>query len=146
MTDSISGIFDGPHAHPSVPCWVEVVAYQRKDKRWDVFLFEPKGSIPELEEKRVDEDHIFFKTIESIENLNSIIEEIHLVIGPGYEPRTYFREDNSRKWVGRIYDHLRDQGRTGTSVHEFEPGKWEILVRKKDFPKAAEVIETNFRQ
>lgn len=145
MTSSMSDIFNSTHEHPSIPGWVEVVAYERKDKKWDVFLYEPVGSIPILEDKRVDEDHIFFKTIESIEDLDNTVKEIHLVIGPEYEPQTYFRENNSRKWVGRIYDHLRNAGKTGISIHEYEPGSWEVVVRKKDFPMAAEIVESNLK-
>lgn len=143
MSISVVDLYQGPHQHPSISSWVEIVAYKRQDDIWEVFIFEPKGSLPELEVHRIDDDHIFFKTIEDIAEIDPIVREVHDAIGPGYELLPFFQERSSRKWIGKIYDHLRKAGRTGMAVKESKKGVWEIMIRKKDFSLASEVISSN---
>lgn len=145
MSKSIDQKYHGLHKKPNPPSWVDVIAYQRKDEKWDVYIYEPKGSVPELEDKRVDDDSIFFKTIESDKNLDLAVKEIHNTLGSGYEPLVFFREPHSRKQIERIYEHLIKSKKNGITIREVENGIWEILVRRKDFPIAAQIIDSNLK-
>ena len=55
------------------------------DGKWDVFVAEPVGSCPELEEFRTEEYHIFIKTIDSEDQLDHVAEGINELLGDAYE-------------------------------------------------------------
>ena len=63
------------HIHPGAHCPLGLVAYERRDSGWDVFAFEPVGSVPELEANRSDESHIFLRRIESPREIDTVASE-----------------------------------------------------------------------
>ena len=116
------------------------------DGKWDVFDFEPFGSCPELEEFRVDEDHIFFKTIDSEDQIDHVAEGINELLGDAYELVPYYQESGSRRIIGKINSFLQNANITRIYVHSIGENEWELLIRKKDFPVARKFIEPNVNQ
>jgi len=131
------------HCHPSGPHHVEIVAYEHRDSGYDVFVFEPKGTVPELEKDRVDDEHIFVARVEDRDELERVAQEIDDRVGEAYEPRVYYRELGSRKVIGRIQSHLQKRGAQNIGVRLDDDGHWELIIRLKDFPLAGEVAESN---
>lgn len=130
------------HAHPADLTVVEFVAYERLDGDWDVYVVEPKGSCPELDGSRVDENHIFIRRARS-EELDQVVAEVEKKLGDGYQRVPFYRETGSRKTIQQIRDHLREQGAYGISIHKDARKEWVIIIRKKDFPLASEIITSN---
>lgn len=135
------------HSHPMDPVRVEVVGYERKAGGWDVFVFEPVDSCPELEAGRVDDQHIFIETIRSSTELDRVAEEIYRRLGSGYELAVYFRENGSRRIIGKIYDHLQQRGAHHMSVGAVQNSSdWELVIRRKNFELAGEVENSNVKR
>lgn len=135
--------YTGVHTHPSDPTVVEIVAYERIDQSWDVFIFEPEGSVPELESQRVDEEHILVKNLKTVSELAVAVEEIERKLGAEYEKVLFYKEAGTRRVVGLVYDHLRKLGATGMSLRAQGEGNWELFVRRKDVPLAEQVVFSN---
>lgn len=132
------------HCHPSAPVPVEVVAHERKAGGWDVYVFEPVGSCPELEARRVDAQHIFIETIGSSDELDRVAEDLRNRLGPRYEHAVYFRESGGRRTIGKICDHLQRRGARHMHVNTVpNSSDWELRIRKKDFELAREVEKSN---
>jgi hypothetical protein len=134
------------HAHPSGSTVVEIVAYQRNDRSWDVFIYEPKGSIPEMESLRTDEGHIFYKNIPSSQELDKVADEIEQRLGEGYCLVPYYRERGTRRTLDRIFDHLRRHGAHGMWLHGDGPDEWVIRIRRKDIVLAEQVVRSNINK
>ena len=134
------------HKHPSDGSFVEIVAYERHDRSWDVFIFEPKGSIPEMESFRTDDNHIFFKNIQSSSELDKAAEEIEKQLGNQYREVPYYRESGTRRTLDRIFDHLRKQGAHGMHIRAEGSDEWVILIRRKDLILAEQVVRSNINQ
>jgi hypothetical protein len=64
------------------------------------------------------------------------------------EVRPYYREEGSRKVVGRIYDHLQKCGARSMVVQKVadSPETWEISIRPKDEDLAFAVTPPNVPQ
>ncbi|HIC81119.1 MAG TPA: hypothetical protein EYH07_09345 [Kiloniellaceae bacterium] len=131
------------HTHPSGSYTVEFVAYYRRDSGLDLFAYEPEGSCPELEDGRVDEDHIFLAHLESERELDAAVEAVMARLGAGYEPAVFYREAGSRKLIGKIHTHLQKRGAHHAWVRSNGREDWELVIRRKDFPIAAEVVSSN---
>src|SRR5262245_44509374 len=116
--------YTGSHAHPSDPSVVEIVAYQRMDRYWDVFVCEPLGSCPELESKRIDANHLFIQKIKDVNELAHIVSEIEEHLGIGYQRTEFYREIGSRSTIQAIIDHLKRQGAFGMQVQADADHKW----------------------
>jgi hypothetical protein len=131
--------YTGVHSHPLETDRVEIVGYERKAGGWDVYVYEPVGSCPELEASRVDDWHIFIETIDSSTELERVAAEINRRLGSGYELAVYFRESG-----GRIYDYLRGRGAQHMWVRAIpNSSDWELVIRRKDFELAGEVEKSN---
>jgi hypothetical protein len=111
------------HIHPTFQTVVEIVAYQRIDCGWDVFVFEPPGACPELESGRVDDQHIFIQWIETEREIDQVADEIENRLGAAYQRVTYYREIGTQRTIQSIEDHLLQNGATGL-----------LFIRRKDFP------------
>ena len=131
------------HSHQSGSHKVEIVAYERCDSGSDVFMFEPNGSVPEFEEARVDDEHIFITRIEHRGDLDQVAEEIDERLGQAYESKVYYRESGARRVIGHIQDHLQKRGAQHILVQSDSRGNWELVIRLKDFPLAGEVAQSN---
>ena len=131
------------HIHPSDTPKVEIVAYQRKDQGWDVYINEPNGSVPELEHFRTDENHIFIKRINAPEEIEAVAMSIYQQLGDGYLVEAYYREKETRRTIDKIYDFLRKGGAQGMSVHSCGPNEWELSIRRKDWEHAARIVVSN---
>ena len=134
------------HRHPSDPTIVEIVAYERRNQSWDVFIFEPIGSIPEMESQRTDEWHIFVKNIKTPDELDNVAKEIERQLGVGYSSVPFYREAGTRRVIDRIFDHLRKQGAHGMAVRAQGPGEWELLIRLRDVPVAEQITLSNINE
>jgi hypothetical protein len=134
------------HKHPTDDTFVEIVAYERHDRRRDVFIFEPKGSIPEMESFRTDDNHIFYKNIQSSMELDKIAEEIEKRLGNQYSTVPYYRERGTRRTLDRIFDHLRKQEAHGMHIRAEGSDEWVILIRRKDKMLAEQVVRSNINK
>ena len=94
------------HVHPQDNHLVEIVAYERLDGAWDVYVFEPTGTCPELEADRVDNNHIFVGKMESRFDINRIADTVDRQLGDEYQCEVYYREAGSRRIIGKITAHL----------------------------------------
>ena len=135
--------YTGRHIHPSDPTDVELVAYETIDGAWDVFVFEPRGSCPELEGSRIDDDHIFIETIDLADELDDAARRIVRRLGDAYTIVPYFREVGSRRTIDKIASHLHRSNATGFHVQSIGEDKWQLAIRRKDVRTAREVIPPN---
>ena len=135
--------YTGQHIHPSGPTHVELVAYETIDGAWDVFVFEPRGSCPELEGSRIDDDHIFIETIESADKLDCVASRVVQRLGAPYAIVPYFREVGTRRTIDKITSHLQKSGATGMHVQSIGEDNWQLAIRRKDFRTAREIIPPN---
>jgi|SRR5579871_1364887 len=135
--------YTGSHIHPIDPTVVEIVAYQRKDKDWDVFVCEPEGSCPELESNRSDAQHIFIQKIKDISELARIAGEIEERLGTAYQRTDFYREIGTRRIIQAAISHLQRRGAFGMQVRAAAENEWILSIRKKDVPIASEVVSTN---
>ena len=55
----------------------------------------------------------------------------------------FYREAGSRKLIGKIHMHLQKRGARHAWVRSAGEGDWELVIRRKDFPIAAEVVPSN---
>ena len=131
------------HTHPMDSTVVEIVAYERRDQSWDVFIYEPAGTVPEMESQRTDESHIFVENIKTPDELDKVAKKIESQLGAGYERVPFYREAGTRRVIGKIYDHLRKQGAQNMWVHSNGLEDWELLIRRKDVTLAEQVTLSN---
>ena len=138
---------EGPHHHPELPSVaVEAVAYARKHGGWDLYLFEPKGSLPpEFEASRVDQFHIFLRTAHSHDEISQILEEVEVRLWPDYCRDLYYRESGGRRVINKITGHLDRHGAQHMWVSSVGNGDYELRIRRKDFPLAAEIVASNIK-
>jgi hypothetical protein len=130
------------HCHPLCEHLVEMVAYERHDGSYDVFVFEPVGACPELEAGRVDEHHIFIKRISSLSDFEEVVLRINCQLGPHYAHAVFCYESGSRSVIGQLYTQFQAQGIRDIQVQPTKSGGWELLLRRKDFALAKSLQET----
>lgn len=136
--------FTERHTHLDVPLGIEVVAYERKGGGWDLFLFEPPGSCPELESARVDDQHLFIETVSTATELDQAARTLCDRLGSGYKLAVYFREAGGRRTIGQLVDHLRSRGAHQVHVRSVpDSTDWELVLRQKDFAIASEFAKSN---
>ena len=135
--------YRGSHVHAIDPTVVEIVAYQRKDRDWDVFVCEPEGSCPELESNRIDVQHIFIQKIKDVGELVRIAGEIEECLGTAYQRTDFYREIGTRRIIQAAISHLQRRGAFGMQVRAAGENEWILSIRKKDIPLASEVVATN---
>jgi hypothetical protein len=138
-----SHIYSGKHIHPMDPTVIEIVAYERLDGEWDVFVCEPPGSCPEYEAARIDNYHMYVERIASHDMLNAAVDRIEAYLGEAYRRVPYYRETGSRRIIQRIRDHLHAHQAGGMFVHSEPPDNWVLYIRRKDISLAQEVAVSN---
>jgi hypothetical protein len=137
-----ASLYTDRRVHPTVPCWIELVAYERRDGVWDLFAFEPAGVCPSSwEADRVDAQHIRLGELASSHQLNQAVELVHAQLGPGYEPVMAYREEQLDQRVGanRRLQYLHKAGATGYSLRRGRDGHFELWARRKDLAILAAV-------
>lgn len=143
----INGIeYPGNHIHPLAPSILDIIAYERKDGTWDVYIFEPAETIPELESKRVDEKYIFIKSINRPEELNVVVSEIESKYKKQIDDNTvcpFYSEENTRRTIDKIFSFLKANDCDHMFVRSTKKDTWILSIRKKDFPLAEKVIKSN---
>lgn len=128
-------VYTGRHATPRRPTWVQLIAYERRDGIWDLFVFEPVGVCPpEWEEHRIDPQHLLVGELSAVELLDDAVPSIHAQLGAEYEPMRAFREERrgARGGVNVRLQRLHHAGATGYSARLGEDGHWELWARRKD--------------
>lgn len=133
--------YTGNHSHPLCEHLVELVAYERHDGSYDVFVFEPVGVCPELEAGRVDKQHIFIERISSLSDFEDVVLRINRQLGPSYEHVVFYQESGSRHQIGQLYTLFQAQGIRDMQVQPTESEGWELLLRRKDFALAQHLQE-----
>jgi hypothetical protein len=136
-------LYTDRHTHPSSSYCVEFVAYERRDGGWDVFAYEEQGACPELEEARVDAEHIFLAHIRSSGEIDGVAETVMESLGDPYHRAVFYHEKGSRKTIGKLYTHLQRAGAKHMWVRSVSDGDWELVLRRKDFPLAEAFIASN---
>ncbi len=136
-------LYTDRHTHPSGSYCIEFVAYERRDGGWDVFAYEEEGACPELEEARVDAEHIFLAHIQSSAEVDGVAATVMERLGDGYRQVVFYREAGSRKTIGKIYTHLQRAGAKHMWVRSINDTDWELVLRRKDFPLAEEIAASN---
>jgi hypothetical protein len=131
------------HIHPANPGVVEIVAYERQDGAWDVYVFEPAGSCPEIEADRTDQDHIFVARVGSPDDIDPVARAVDERLGDSYRCAVYYRETGGRKIIGRIQRHLQEHGGQHIVVRAAGAGDWELIIRRRDFDTAREGTNPN---
>ncbi|EMM73719.1 hypothetical protein [Leptospira weilii] len=132
------------HFHPEISDNFEIVCYERKDAGFDVYIFEKKNSVPEFEESRVDQFHIFLGTINSEDEFEEFYNlRIRKLIGNKYELIPYYAEKGSRKVCGKIFDALKNLGCYGMLLSSNELGDYTISIRRKDVEIAKTIVQSN---
>jgi hypothetical protein len=137
------------HTHP-LSSLFEMVAYERLDGSWDVFVYAPVASVPELEATRVDEVHSLAGYVPadalSPEEIQRIADDIEERFGENYRLVLFYEEMAERRIIQRILEHLKRRGAHGMHVGSDGHNKWQLHIRKKDLPIASEVIASNVAQ
>ena len=136
-------LYSDRHTHPSGSYCVEFIAYERRDGGWDVFAYEEEGACPELEEARVDAEHIFLAHIHSSGEIDDVAAKIMEGLGDAYQRAVFYREAGSRKTIGKIYTHLQRAGAKHMWVRSVNDSDWELVLRRREFPLAEEIIASN---
>jgi hypothetical protein len=116
---------------------VQLIAYERTDGSWDLFLFEPVGVCPPgWEEQRADPQHLRFGVLSSPERIEDAVSLVHAQLGPDYEPVRAFRElhPGARGGVNARLHRLHHGGATGYAARLGPDGHWELWARRKDLP------------
>jgi hypothetical protein len=131
------------HTHPRGSHAVELVAYERKDGFYDLFAFEPPGACPELEEQRVDNEHILVARSLTQDEIDTAASEVDKLLGSKYDPIIYFQEVGGRRMVGKIHSHLVANGARRVWVRSTGNNDWEIVIRRKDAELAGQVVPSN---
>jgi hypothetical protein len=127
--------YTGRHVSPAQPTWVQLIAYERRDGSWDLFVFEPVGICPpEWEEHRIDAQHVRVGELSTLGRLDEAARLIHAQLGAEYEPIAAFREPRPgvRGGVNLRLQRLHHAGATGYSARLGADGHWELWARRKD--------------
>ncbi|TGL31641.1 hypothetical protein EHQ52_17085 [Leptospira koniambonensis] len=144
MTENFYKKYTEHHFHPTIYDMIEVVVYERIDRGFDVYLSEEVNSVPELEESRIDQYHIFVGTIDSEDEFEDLYKrKIKNIIGNRYEQITFYKESKSRKICGKIYDELKKAGCSHMSIGSDETGDYSIYIRRKDIEFAECIVQSN---
>lgn len=120
---------------PSGACWIQLIAYERRDGGWDLFALEPPGVCPpEWEASRIDSQHIRIGELSSLERFPEAARQINQQLGEGYEPVLAFRESEAgpRGGVNLRLHRLHHAGATGYAAWLGSDGHWELWARRKD--------------
>lgn len=115
--------------------WVQLIAYERRDGPWDLFVFEPPGVCPpEWEGERTDGQHLRLGELSGPERMAQAIARLNTQLGPDYEPTLLLRESTpgQRTKVNRGLHLLHHGGATGYSAQLSSDGHWELHGRRKD--------------
>ena len=136
-------LYTDRHTHPRGSYCIEFVAYERRDGGWDVFAYEEKGACPELEEARVDAEHIFVEHIASAAEIDVVAKAVMEKLGDGYRSAVFYREAGGRRLIGKIQSHLQKAGVGSIWVRSAGNGDWEIVIRRKDFPLGEKIAASN---
>jgi hypothetical protein len=142
LPDSQSTKYTGNHIHPYNYYDIEFVAYETFDNKWDVFIFSDEFISKDFEKHRIDQYHIYYKTIYNVNDLDKICNEIIIKIGDDYKVIPYYKEMNSRIICGKLYDYLKSIGSQRMYLYQ-EGDYWIISIRKKDFINAKNIINNN---
>jgi hypothetical protein len=121
--------------HPATPCHVELVAYERVEGGFDVFVHEPAGVLPaDWEGHRVDASHVFLIRIDDTAELEAAVLAVNRRLGPDYERVLGHREQTpgERRTVQRLMHRLHKAGATGYALQQGHEGRWELVVRRRD--------------
>ena len=116
---------------------VELVAYRRKGGSYDMYLFEPPGSVPELESHRVDAEHIFVASLPDEASVQEAENQLCKRLAAAYEVVPFLEERGSRIGLGLVYDALRRAD--VQSLYVVRVGateNWVLRGRRKDLPAA----------
>jgi hypothetical protein len=135
---------DHSHPEPTPKLGVEFVDYARRDGRGrGLFVFEPEGSVPELESQRLDEQHILIADSSVGTDLGAAMTELHLRLQPAYGIVSFAR--GSRQELSKLFDRLKRTGarhlwlrRDGDADDEEH---WELLGRNKDVDAARPLVQ-----
>lgn len=128
------------HFHPDVRAEIEFVAYLRANGTYDLYIYEPLGSVPELDAKRHDDHHIFIACVPDSDAACQAAEEIAASLGESYQRVELLYEQGSRKSIGRVYDELKRQGATHLFVSRVgSSSDWVLYGRRKDQVAAREI-------
>lgn len=134
-------IYTENHVHPSGFYGLEFIAYERRDGRWDLFAREAQGVCPELEEGRVDEQHIFLTSLKAPSQIDIAAEAVMAELGDSYDAIVFYKETGGRRVIDRLCEHFM-RHRTGFYCIEARD-LWEFVIRRKDSPLAEEVTPSN---
>jgi hypothetical protein len=138
-----TNFYTGGHNHPVYDYKMDFVAYERFDKKHDLYIFSNEYLNDELEKNRVDNLHVFIKTIDSInKEMEMLCEEVMEKLGEDFQVVPYYREINSRVVCGRIVDYLRSINSQGMHLHS-DNNIWTLEIRKKDFRNASVIASSN---
>ncbi len=140
--DSPNDRYTGNHSHPHWSFDIEFVAYQRFDNKYDLFIFANEFLNEEFEKYRVDNFHIFIKTLNSRDEMENICDEVMIKLGDDFRVVPYYREKNSRIICGRIVTYLKSINSMGMYLHS-DNNDWELKIRKKDFDNASKIVKSN---
>ena len=121
---------------------VEFGAHERRDGSWDVYLDDPPGSCPELDDPRNKDGRLLLGNISDLEKFDSFAEQIMMKIGPSYQTDPYYREQSVRRITQQLFDHIRNRGCHGMFLRS-DGVHWELWVRRKDWSIAAEKKRSN---
>ncbi|WP_309712572.1 hypothetical protein [Armatimonas sp.] len=135
--------YTGSHSHPICQHLVELVAYERHDGSYDVFVFEPVGFCPELEADRVDEHHIFIERIPSLSDFEEVVLRINRQLGPRYEHVVFYYESGSRRIIGQLYTQFQAHNIRDMRIEPTGSRDWGLLLRRKDFALAQTLQEVH---
>jgi len=140
--DSPNDIYNGGHCHPAWSFDIEFVAYHRFDNKHDLFVFANEFLNEEIEKYRVDDYHIFIKTLNSLDEMEQICDEVMIKLGEDFQVVPYYKEKNSRVICGRIVTYLKSINSKGMHLHS-ENNDWVLEIRKKDFDNASKIAISN---
>ena len=129
------------HAHPRGFYGIDFIAYERCEGWWDLYARETVGSCPELEEGRVDDEHVFLKRLVGPGEIDAAAEAVMAKVGDGYRLEVFIREVGGRREIDKICSHLRSR-RISYYVMQADE-VCELLIRHKDLSAAAGIASSN---
>ncbi|WP_201495707.1 hypothetical protein [Rubrivivax sp. A210] len=137
-----SALESASHFHPDVGLGLELVAYERKDGSFDLFAFEPAGSVPEIESARIDSSHIFVANAPNRTEAQAASDCLCERLGEGYQLIQLLEEHGSRALLGRVFDTLRKNGVQHLTVGQIDStANWGLYGRRKDLTAARQAFE-----
>jgi hypothetical protein len=131
------------HAHAQEPAVVEIVAYERKDGSWDVFVFKPRAAFRNLKTVVQTPTIYFIERILSPDEIDAVARKVDLQLGPGYKQVPFYREKGTRRIIDRLTSHLYHTNARNYYVSSCRESEWELHIRRKDFDLAEKVMAPN---